>query len=316
MRYRFTRRFFWPLLPLTLAWLLFAPRACWAEEGYFDSDGVRIHYTVEGQGEPVLLIHGFAGSIYVQWTMPGVTETLAKDYQVIALDNRGHGRSGKPRDPEQYGVHMVDDAVRLLDHLNVERAHVVGYSMGGFIAINLSTLHPERCLSAVIGGAGWPKKGDERTAVLDEVADSLDRGDGIVPLLKYFTPPGYPPIPEMRLMLLTQGLKLTNDVKALAAAARGMKQLTLEAADLEANHVPTLALIGDLDPLKPLSDELAVPMKQLEIVVIPQADHMGACFRPEFVTGIHEFLGQHKGIGEDGETVPPKPKSAPAQTSP
>ena len=75
-----------------------------AEDFYFDSDGVKIHYIIEGEGEPVLLIHGFAAKLQVQWGMPGVIKDLAEDYQVIAIDNRGHGRSGKPHDPAKYGT--------------------------------------------------------------------------------------------------------------------------------------------------------------------------------------------------------------------
>ena len=90
-----------------------------AVDSFFDSNGVKIHYTVQGKGEPVLLIHGFTASIPLQWGLPGITAALAKNYQVIAFDNRGHGRSGKPHDPKQYGKEMVEDAVRLLDHLHI-----------------------------------------------------------------------------------------------------------------------------------------------------------------------------------------------------
>src|SRR5438552_1973382 len=108
-----------------------------AEDRFFDSKGVRIHYVIEGQGEPVLLVHGFAANIQLQWGLPGVLKTLAKDYQVIAIDCRGHGGSGKPHDPAMYGIEVVEDLVRLLDHLDIRRAHVVGYSLGAFITLKL-----------------------------------------------------------------------------------------------------------------------------------------------------------------------------------
>src|SRR5437868_8532253 len=88
-----------------------------AQELYFDSKGVKIRYTDQGKGEPVLLIHGFGANAEVQWALPGILKDLAKDYRVIAYDNRGHGKSGKPHDPKKYGMEMVEDAVRLLDHL-------------------------------------------------------------------------------------------------------------------------------------------------------------------------------------------------------
>ena len=121
----------------------------------FDSDGVRIHYTVSGQGEPVILIHGLYSNAKMNWDMPSTTAELAKHYQVIALDNRGHGQSEKPEAEGQYGVKMVEDVVRLMDHLHIAKAHVAGYSMGGMIMMKLLTLHPDRVISAVLGGMGW-----------------------------------------------------------------------------------------------------------------------------------------------------------------
>ena len=92
-----------------------------AEDQYFDSNGVKIHYVVEGAGEPVVLVHGFTANIQLQWGMPGIITKLAKDYQVIALDNRGHGKSDKPHDPEKYGPEMINDVIRLMDHLNIKK---------------------------------------------------------------------------------------------------------------------------------------------------------------------------------------------------
>ena len=112
------------------------------EQPSFDSDGVPIHYLVTGraEGEPVVLIHGFAGNIE---TGGQVIAVLQKDYKVIALDCRGHGGSGKPHDPAKYGVEMANDVARLLDHLKIDKAHVVGYSMGSGIALNFAVHHPE-----------------------------------------------------------------------------------------------------------------------------------------------------------------------------
>ena len=91
----------------------------------FDSAGVKIYYETHGTGEPVVLIHGYLSSAAINWDMPGTTAELAKKYRVIELDCRGHGRSGKPEGESEYGVKMVDDVVRLMDHLNVASAHVV-----------------------------------------------------------------------------------------------------------------------------------------------------------------------------------------------
>jgi pimeloyl-ACP methyl ester carboxylesterase len=108
--------------------LLAAPSVAVAapKQGDFLSNGVKIHYITQGQGEPVVLIHGFSANAYFNWVVPQVFDKLSKHYQVIALDNRGHGQSGKPHEIEKYGPEMVEDIVRLLDHLKIEKAHMAG----------------------------------------------------------------------------------------------------------------------------------------------------------------------------------------------
>src|SRR5262249_4523259 len=142
--------------------------------------------------EPVVLIHGFTGSIQGQWGMPGILKKLAEDYQVVALDNRGHGKSDKPHDPKQYGPEMIADVLRLMDHLNLRKAHIVGYSMGGFMTGYLVTHHPDRVITATLGGAGWRKPDDARLTVMDDLATSLDAGKGIGPLILALTPANKP----------------------------------------------------------------------------------------------------------------------------
>ncbi len=123
----------------------------------FTSNSVKIHYAVEGSGDPVILIHGIYATAMGNWQGPGIIAELAKHYQVIAFDLRAHGGSGKPEGEDQYGVQMAEDVVRLMDHLHLPKAHLVGYSLGGMIAIKLLTLHRERFSSAVLGGMGWMK---------------------------------------------------------------------------------------------------------------------------------------------------------------
>lgn len=135
-------------------------RASEKRVGSFDSNGVRIRYEVQGRGEPVVLVHGFLATALVNWGFPGIVRDLARDYQVITYDQRGHGKSDKPENPEAYGLEMVNDLVGLMDHLSVKRAHVVGYSMGGMIVIKAIVDHPERFRSAVVGGMGWVRAND------------------------------------------------------------------------------------------------------------------------------------------------------------
>jgi alpha-beta hydrolase superfamily lysophospholipase len=101
----------------------------------FTSDGVLLRYVVEGTGEPVLLVHGFASSVEHNWHRTGVIDALVQaGFQVIAYDTRGHGRSEKPHDPAKYGADDVRDIIRVLDHLGFRRAHLVGYSRGAMLS--------------------------------------------------------------------------------------------------------------------------------------------------------------------------------------
>ena len=277
-------------LLLVAALLFLFTSAASAEDGFFVSDGVKIHYVVEGEGEPVLLIHGFSANIPMQWGLPGVIKELSKEYQVIAIDNRGHGRSGKPHDPKDYGVKMVDDSIRLLDHLKIKKAHVVGYSMGGFITGKLIATHPDRLISATLGGAGWEKPNDESMSFMKELAESMEAGKGIGPLIIRLTPEGSPKPTEEQLSGINTMIMLTNDQKALAAVIRGMPEFAVTEENLKANKTPTLALIGALDPLKAGVDEMKPVMANLKVVVIDNADHMTAFTKPEFLGELKPFL--------------------------
>jgi pimeloyl-ACP methyl ester carboxylesterase len=264
------------------------------EDQFFDSNGVKIRYVIEGKGEPVLLIHGFTASVEMNWKLPGIIKGLSSDYQVIALDNRGHGKSAKPHDAKKYGREMAEDAVRLLDHLKIKKAHIVGYSMGAVITAKLLATHPDRFLTATLGGHGGLREGGD-TSFYDELADSLDQGKGLGPLIARLTPPGRPKPTDEQIKTINAVILSVNDPKALAAVARGFKDLTVPWDKLEANKVPALALIGENDPLKKGVDELKGRMANVTIVVIKDADHRTAPSKPDFIKSLRGFLGDHHG---------------------
>ncbi|HQZ14127.1 MAG TPA: alpha/beta fold hydrolase, partial [Devosia sp.] len=122
----------------------------------FANDGISIAYEVHGEGRPILLIHGFGSSGKVNWIDTGWVETLqGAGYQPVTFDNRGHGGSRKLYDAKLYFAHdMAGDALRLMDHLGIERCPVMGYSMGARIAAFLALRHPERVSCEVWGGMG------------------------------------------------------------------------------------------------------------------------------------------------------------------
>lgn len=282
---------------VALAWLLLALAPLQAadklESQFFDSNGTRIHYVVVGEGEPVVLIHGFTANLQQNWNMPGIIDALKDDFQVIALDNRGHGRSDKPHEPEDYGMQMIEDPIRLLDHLGIEKAHFVGYSLGGFITGKLMTTFPDRVLTATLGGAGWNEPDSERMEFMTELAEALESGNGIAPLIKMLNPPGNPEPTDEQIKGLNMLVMLNNDPKALAAVIRGTEQWKVPEEVIRANKIPTLALIGEVDPLKDGVDALKSVMPDLNVVVIEGANHMDATSHPKFRESLLEFLHEH-----------------------
>ncbi|MFW9866018.1 MAG: alpha/beta fold hydrolase [Candidatus Thorarchaeota archaeon] len=129
---------------------------------FFNNDGIKIYYEVEGEGPPVILIHGFAASLEGNWKQTNWVEVLKNDYKVILLDCRGHGKSDKPLDPAQYGAHMTDDIIKLLDYLEVKKANFFGYSMGSRLTFELLRRKQELFISAILGGFVFRLPSDEQ----------------------------------------------------------------------------------------------------------------------------------------------------------
>jgi pimeloyl-ACP methyl ester carboxylesterase len=267
---------------------LFIPSSL-AEDSFFDSDGVKIHYIVEGKGEPLLAIHGFTGSAR---RMSNAIKNLSNNFQVIAIDCRGHGQSEKPHDLDAYGMNMIEDQIRLLDHLKIKKAHVFGYSMGGAIAIGIVGFHPERVLSAIVGGAGWVPPGQVRDhppgISWDAYAEALEQRD-LTPILLAQVPEGeLPPTPE-QIETANKDFNSTQDPLALAPIIRNFVPSPTE-AQIRSNKIPVLALIGEKDPANKDVNRLDSLMPNLKIVVIPNASHETARKDPLFIKSFNDFL--------------------------
>ena len=281
------------LLLLTVA---LSPQATAQDKpaGHFlDSEGARIHYTDWGSGEPVLLLHGFTLDIDINWLQSGIATTLRDmGYRVVAYDNRGHGKTGGAHDPEFYGPVEIEDAIRLLDHLGIDRAHVVGWSRGGFLANRIAAWHPERALTLTLGG--WGESGQIGSAIPEaaraETAATLDAGD-FRPLVRMVIPDGSPSEVESWVTLLSEH----NDHRALAAMVRsGPAWPVLSEDELRANEIPALAIVGDRDFLSPEVERMSAVMSNLEVLLLPGASHGTTVVRPEFVTALVGFLHKHR----------------------
>jgi pimeloyl-ACP methyl ester carboxylesterase len=265
-------------------------------DNFFDSNGVRLRYIEQGQGAPVVLIHGYTGTLDRHWIAPGVFGELAKEHRVIALDCRGHGKSDKPHDSRAYGAEMGQDVVRLLDHLKIGRAHVVGYSMGAIIAGHLLTTNPDRFITATLVAHHAVHKwtpADEQEA--EASARDLESDTPFKSLVVALTPRGAPLPSDDEIRKSMQPLVTANDLKALSAYNRGRRGLVVSEQVLAAVRVPTLAIIGSADPSVEGVRELAKIMPALETVVVEGAEHggpRGILRRPEFLPTLREFFGR------------------------
>ncbi|KKC33639.1 alpha/beta hydrolase [Devosia psychrophila] len=245
----------------------------------FVSDGLRLAYESAGEGLPVLCIHGFASSGKVNWIDTGWVETLTgAGYRAITLDNRGHGNSDKPYDPERYYPHdMANDAVALLDHLGIERAAILGYSMGARISAFLAFEHEERVACAIFGGMGMN--------LINGLSDGNDIISGLrAPSLAELI---HPTARQFRIFADHTGA----DREALAACMETSRQ-PMARADVRRISVPVLVAVGEADEMAGSPEPLAELLPQGEAFVIPKRDHMRATGDKAFKTAALQFLGK------------------------
>jgi pimeloyl-ACP methyl ester carboxylesterase len=216
----------------------------------FQCGDCKIHYTVQGSVTPVILIHGLHSSGALNWTLPGTTAMVAKNHQVILIDLRGHGASDKPEDEKAYGVEMVGDIMKLMDHLHIEHAHFVGYSMGGMITLKAAVLHPSRVDAILLGGMGWMKDGGELQKFWANVPEKPRSGIG---------------------------------GNSATACMRGVAKLAVSEEEVKALKMPAAVVVGEKDPVEKLYVE---PLKQIRpdwpVTFVPKAGHILCVMKPEF----------------------------------
>ena len=243
--------FLFALLPIVVA-------AREPASAFFDAAGVKIHYLREGTGEPVLLIHGLYASAVTNWQLPGVMDAIGQDHDVVALDLPGHGSSGKPDDATAYGPQMAKDVVLLMDHLGIKKAHIVGYSLGGIVALKFIIDHPDRVLSGTLGGMGWLEDGG-----------ALQRKWASSRSLRPFSTPTV----------------CVQSVGRLASAAQEVKVV----------KTPMEIIVGERDPTRRLYIEpLQVIRPDWPIVLIPNAGHINCVGQPLFQSELERWLDANR----------------------
>lgn len=246
--------------------------------------GVRLAYIDErpargDRNEPILLIHGFASTHAVNWVFPQWVKTLTEaGRRVIAFDNRGHGRSEKFYDPADYAMpKMAQDACALLDHLHIEAADVMGYSMGARIAAFLAKSHIGRVRSMILGGLGHH--------LVDQAGLPLGIADAMeAPSLADLTNP-------MQRVFRSFAEATKSDLNALAACMRGARQV-LSAGEVGAIGLPVLVAVGTEDDVAGDPHRLAALFRTARAVEIPGRDHNRAVGDKFYKDSVLTFLEQ------------------------
>jgi pimeloyl-ACP methyl ester carboxylesterase len=244
---------------------------------HFTHDGVEIAFLDQGEGEPIVLVHGFASNKEVNWVLPGWVSTLTgAGRRVIALDNRGHGASAKLYDPAAYHSSIMAEDVRaLIDHLGLPRADLMGYSMGARIVAFLALAHPGRVRSAVLGGLG--------IRLVEGVPGSEMIADGLeAPTLAQVTD-------QTARQFRSFAEQTRSDLRALAACVLGSRQ-TLSRDEVGRIAVPLLIAVGSKDLIAGPAEELGTLIPGAKVLSIPDRDHMLAVGDKVYKAGVLEFL--------------------------
>jgi pimeloyl-ACP methyl ester carboxylesterase len=245
----------------------------------FRHDDVEIAFLDEGEGEPIVLVHGFASNKEVNWVATRWVATLTRARRrVIAPDMRGHGGSTKLYDPAAYHTSVMAEDVRaLLDHLGLGWADILGYSMGARIAAFLALADPERVRSAILGGLGIRLV--ESAGLPDNVAEALEA-------------PSAAEVRNPKARAYREFAEETgSDVAALAACIRGSRQ-SLTRAEAGRIGVPVLVAVGTKDEIAGSPQELATLIPDAQAVDIPRRDHMRAVGDRVFKQAVLRFLGE------------------------
>ncbi len=246
----------------------------------FSHEGFDLAFLDKGEGDPVLLLHGFGSSLTINWVNPGWVKTLTEaGYRVIAFDHRGHGQSSKSYDPQDYHpAAMAGDAAALLDHLGIERAHVMGYSMGARVAAFTALGHPEMPATLVFGGLGAGMV--DGVGEWDEIADALLADDPA-------TVTGDRPK-----MFRAFADQTRSDRRALAACIETSREL-ISPQQMGNITQPTLIAVGTDDDIGGDPQALADLMPNATAFHIEGRDHMLSVGDRTFKARALEFLKEH-----------------------
>ncbi len=277
---------------------LLLPENAKATDGVFDSSGTMIRYVTAGEGPAVVLIHGWmADSSMWGKDSSGNTKldtTKTKGFRLVALDCRGHGKSDKPSEAEKYGEEMAKDVVRLLDHLKIKKAHIVGYSSGAYIAGKVVATNPERVLSVVYAGQAPIVEGARPSdfAEVEVFAKAVEDGNGLGPYVSAVAPAAGPKPTEEQANAIAKYLFRGKDINALAKAGQSFVHLGVSNQQLKECNIPVLFIHGENESAH-VKNKIAKARKLIghgQVIVVRGANHITTLTNPDFGKQVVKFL--------------------------
>jgi pimeloyl-ACP methyl ester carboxylesterase len=250
-----------------------------APDQSFTRGGVTINYRSIGSGEPILLVHGYGDNLKM-WA--GLADSLATAHRVIAVDARGFGKSSKPAGVANYGRAMIEDLVALLDTTGTRQAHVVGYSMGAMLAAELALSHPDRVRTVTLAAGSFHKDAAAMRDMIRPWIDDLEHGRRLTKLLKDIVPV----LPDSQAKSFSDQLFAESDSAALVDVMKSFGDLSVDWVKVGATRIPAVAIVGEDDPLRPYSRDLAARWPGAKHLEIPATDHMTIFTSPRLLEEI------------------------------
>jgi len=247
-----------------------------APDQQLTADGVTLRYRDVGSGDSIVFIHGYSATLE---SMIGVANALPADYRKVALDIRGFGRSTKFSEPARFGQGMVDDVIHVMDQLKIQRAHLVGHSLGALIAANVVAKYPTRVSTAAfVAGPFWGEA--QMAAESQRWISDLEGGNGLLNFMQWL----FPGMDPKAAAATNAGVMKANDLGSLTASMRSLPQLAITGLPKDGGRV--LLVAGTADPLFPLSTAFAKQTPGATIIEVAGANHVSVITSPEAVKAI------------------------------
>jgi pimeloyl-ACP methyl ester carboxylesterase len=255
-----------------------------APDEYFVADtGVRLRYRQTGTGDPVVILHGLMASLEA---VGPLADSLRADHRIIALDLRGHGASAVPSAPDAYGHEMGEDVVRLLDHLGIARAHLVGHSMGAVVSAYVAARHPGRVASVSLIAAPFFEDSATAAVALAPVVAELESGGGLRAFIERFIPE----LPDSAAAGMSAEMARSSDRAMLIGVMRTFPELGIGREGARAAHAPALVVVGSLDTLRVEDRALASWWPQARLLEVEGADHVAVFSHPATLAAVREQI--------------------------